>query len=337
MAKKDATAATATKKAAAKTTAIDVSIVVPLYNEEESVPRLLETVAGVMRKQKWNWEIICVDDGSKDATGEILEKMRKAYPELVPLYHRRNYGQTAAMQAGFDKSRGDIVVSIDGDLQNDPEDIPTLLKVMAKEDADVVAGWRKDRQDKFMRSLFSRVANRLISSVTGVRLHDYGCTLKVFRGDVIRNVRLYGEMHRFIPALVSQYGANIIEVPVNHRAREFGQSKYGLDRTFRVILDLLVVKFFLKYLHRPIHAFGMLGMLSLALGGLTCLYLTVMKLGFGEEIGTRPLLILGVMLILVGVQLLGLGILGELLVRIYHEPAGRKQYFLRDKPRKRRV
>ncbi|MBI1363198.1 MAG: glycosyltransferase [Proteobacteria bacterium] len=331
-----------TKKAPAKKAApkaavtgkIDVSVIVPLYNEEESVPHLLKRIADVMRKHKWTWELICVDDGSKDTTAQVLDKSRKDYPELVPVYFRRNYGQTAAMQAGLDHARGDVMVTMDGDLQNDPNDIPRLMERIKH--VDVVSGWRKDRKDNtFMRTIPSRIANRLISSVTGVELHDYGCSLKAYRREVIENVRLYGELHRFIPALVSQYGATIEEMVVTHHAREHGVSKYGISRTFRVILDLLAVKFFLKYLHRPMHAFGMVGLSCLTPGVLICLYLTLLKIFTGAEIGSRPLLMMGVMLILIGVQLLGMGILGELLVRIYHEPLGRKQYILRDGPKRR--
>lgn len=311
---------------------IDLSIVVPLYNEEESLTHLVEAISTAMAPQKIRWELVCVDDGSKDRTAQMLQEATKTCPELHPLYLRRNYGQTAAMQAGFDHARGAVIAAIDGDLQNDPKDIAMMMEKMKETGAEVVAGWRKNRKDKFVRSFLSRRANRLISRVTGVELHDYGCTLKIFKREVLENVRLYGEMHRFIPALVSQYGAKIVEVPVNHRPREFGSSKYGLDRTFRVILDLLLVKFLLKYLHRPIHAFGMAGLVSGGIGTLICLYLTVLKI-FGENIGDRPLLLLGALLILVGVQLFGMGILGEVLVRIYHEPDGRKQYFLREGPR----
>jgi glycosyltransferase involved in cell wall biosynthesis len=322
------------------TESLDLSVVVPLYNEEESLPHLVQRVAEVLRpyavQHRLTWELVCVDDGSRDKTATVLDGLRSAYPELRPYYLRRNSGQTAAMQAGFDQARGRLIVTMDGDLQNDPIDIPRLLERLHETGADVVSGWRKHRKDNaFVRTLPSRIANRLISSVTGVQLHDYGCSLKVYRREVLEHVRMYGEMHRFIPALVSQYGAKVEEMVVTHHPRAYGVSKYGLSRTFRVILDLLAVKFFLKYLHRPIHAFGMAGLSALVPGLLLGLYLTYLKVFMAESIGTRPLLTLSVMLILIGVQLIGMGILGELLVRIYHEPFGRKQYVLRDGPSKR--
>lgn len=310
---------------------IDVSIVVPMYNEEESVGELVRRVTGVMRETELSWELIVVNDGSTDASGPELDKLAEHYPELRPLHLKRNSGQTAAMQAGFDHAFGEVFITMDGDLQNDPADIPRLISHLKASGADVVSGWRKNRQDHFVYRTFpSRIANALISKVTGVRLHDYGCSLKAYRRDAIENVKIYGEMHRFIPAVVAQYGAKVEELVVTHHARKYGNSKYGIDRTFRVLLDLLAIKFFLQYLHRPMHAFGMVGMICLALGFLISAYLTATKLFMGADIGDRPLLLLGVMMIILGVQMLSMGILGELLVRIYHEPKGRKQYVLRD-------
>lgn len=312
----------------------DVSIIVPIYNEEESLPHLLKAVADVMRATDKSWEILCVDDGSKDRSTEIMEELKAEYPELKALYQRRNYGQTAAMQAGFDHAEGHVFITMDGDLQNDPKDIPMMLDVMEKEDADIVSGWRKNRKDDGFRNFLSRVANRIVCKMTEVKLHDTGCSLKAYRREVMENMRIYGELHRFIPAVVSQFGAKVVEVEVTHHAREFGVSKYGnMGRMVRVVLDLVLLKFLLKFINRPMHAFGTTGLACLIPGGMIFGYLVLIKL-FGADIGHRPLLTISVMLILMGVQLVGMGILGELLVRIYHEPEGRKQYVLRDKPRK---
>lgn len=309
---------------------LDLSIIVPMYNEEESVEKLVTEVQKVMAKTKFKWELICVDDGSQDGTSWALEKLKAKCPELNPVYFRRNYGQTAAMQAGFDKATGDIVATMDGDLQNDPADLPALIDHMKATDADIVTGWRQSRwQDsKIIRLLPSRTANWLIAKMTNVHVHDNGCSLKIYRKDLIEHLKMYGEQHRFIPALLSQFGAKIEEVPVNYRDREFGESKYGISRTFRVLVDLVTVKFFLQYLHKPMHAFGMLGMSLLAPGVLLGFYLTILKL-MGDSIGSRPLLILAVMLMLMGVMMVAMGVLAELIVRIYHEPAGRKLYLTR--------
>jgi glycosyltransferase involved in cell wall biosynthesis len=310
---------------------LDLSIIVPLYNEEDSLPHLIKSVQETMKKTKLTWELICVDDGSKDGTVAVMEKEANKCPEFRPIYLRRNYGQTAAMQAGFDHAQGNVFITMDGDLQNDPSDIPMLLEIMKKEDADIVSGWRKNRKDDAFRTFLSRNANKLLSRVTGVRLHDFGCSLKAYRAEAMEGVHIYGELHRFIPAIVAQNGAKVVEVEVKHHAREYGVSKYGnIGRMFKVFLDVLLLRFMLKYLHRPLHAFGMTGIISLAIGGLLATYLTVLKL-FGESIGGRPLLILSVMLIILGVQLIGMGILGDMLMRIYHEPQGRKQYSLRRK------
>lgn len=307
----------------------DVSIIVPIYNEEETLPHLLEKVAETMRATKYKWEIICTDDGSSDNSAQVMADLVADYPELKPLYQRRNYGQTAAMQAGFDHAEGEVFVTMDGDLQNDPSDIPMMLEKMEEEGADVVSGWRKNRKDEGPRMFLSRQANKLLCRITGVNLHDSGCSLKAYKADAMEGVRIYGELHRFIPAVVAQYGAKVVEVEVKHHAREFGVSKYGnLGRTFRVMLDILLLRFMLKYFHRPLHAFGLVGMGSLTVGGLIGVYLTVLKV-FGADIGGRPLLTLAVMLMIMGVQLIGMGILGDMLMRIHHEPQGRKQYALK--------
>jgi glycosyltransferase involved in cell wall biosynthesis len=279
-----------------------------------------------------------VDDGSRDGTAEALAALAATRPWLRPLYLIRNYGQSAALQAGFDAAKGDTIVTLDGDLQNDPADIPALLKMLEEQpDIDVISGWRKDRQDKTLsRKIPSKIANFIISRVTGVNLHDYGCSLKLYRAQVIRDLKVYGELHRFIPALAADVGAKIVEVPVRHHARQRGVSKYGIDRTFRVILDLLWIKFLMRFLHRPLQAFGGVGLALLTIGGLILAWLAFDKLALGHDIGGRPLLLLGALLALIGVQLLATGLLGELLTRIYHEPQGRPQYLLRPGPRPKR-
>jgi glycosyltransferase involved in cell wall biosynthesis len=315
-----------------------VSVVIPIYNEEENLPELVERVGHALLRTGRSFELICVDDGSKDDSAPVLAELAAARSWLKPVYLIRNYGQSAALQAGFDQARGEIIVTLDGDLQNDPDDIPRLLDLMdERQDVDVISGWRKNRQDKAVsRRLPSIVANGVISRVTGVRLHDYGCALKLYRAPIIGDIKLYGELHRFIPALAAEVGATIIEVPVNHHPRTRGASKYGIDRTFRVLLDLLWIKFFMRFLHRPMQAFGGVGLTLLGLGLLILAYLSVDKLVLGHPIGGRPLLLLGVLLALIGVQLVATGVLGELLTRIYHEPQGRPQYVLRSAPRPRR-
>ena len=315
---------------------VQVSVVIPVYNEEANLADLVARVGGAMQRSGKSFELICVDDGSRDGSAAALEALAADRPWLKPLYLIRNYGQSAALQAGFDAAQGEIIVTLDGDLQNDPEDVPELLKLLdERPDIDVISGWRKDRQDRTVsRKLPSAAANMVISRVTGVKLHDYGCALKLYRADVIRGLRLYGELHRFIPALAAEVGANIVEVPVRHHARTRGESKYGIDRTFRVLLDLLWIKFLMRFLHRPLQAFGGVGLALGAGGFLILVWLTVEKLVLGADIGGRPLLLLGLLLALIGVQLVATGLIGELLTRIYHEPQGRPQYLLRRQPRK---
>jgi len=316
--------------------ALQVSVVIPVYNEEANVAELVERVGAAMLRSGKTFELICVDDGSRDRSAAALEALSAERPWLKPLYLIRNYGQSAALQAGFDAAQGEIIVTLDGDLQNDPDDVPGLLKLLdERPDIDVISGWRKDRQDRTVsRKLPSAAANMVISRVTGVKLHDYGCALKLYRADVIRGLRLYGELHRFIPALAAEVGANIVEVPVRHHARTRGVSKYGIDRTFRVLLDLLWIKFLMRFLHRPLQAFGGVGLAFGAAGFLILAWLAFDKLVLGADIGGRPLLLLGVLLALLGVQLVATGLIGELLTRIYHEPQGRPQYLLRRQPRK---
>ena len=311
----------------------DVSIVIPIYNEEENLPDLVARVGEAMLPSGFTFELICVDDGSRDDSARVLAKLAAQTAWLNPRYLMRNYGQTAALQAGFDAVQGRYTVTLDGDLQNDPLDIPELIRTLKqRDDINMISGWRKARQDAAInRKIPSMIANRLIAAVTGVKLNDYGCALKAYRTDLIRRIRLYGELHRFIPVLAFEAGAKILEVPVRHHARTKGVSKYGIDRTFRVILDLLLMKFMLRYLHRPLHAFGGVGLWMLLPGVGICGYLAVIKL-LGENIGGRPLLLLGALLVLMGTQLIAIGLLGEILIRIYHEPEGREQYRLRPPP-----
>lgn len=313
---------------------IDVSVVIPVYNEAENLEELVERVGAALLPIGRAFELLLIDDGSRDASRDMLRALAASRPWLRPLMLIRNYGQSTALQAGFDHARGSLVVTLDGDLQNDPVEIPRLLEMMdAEPEIDVVSGWRKDRQDRALsRKLPSWLANRLISSVTGVRLHDYGCALKVYRHTILENVRLYGETHRFIAALAVEAGARMVEVPVLHHARLRGASKYGIDRVFRVLLDLLWIKFSMRFLHRPLHAFGGVGFAFIGTGGGFLLYLAVLKLALHQDIGGRPLLLLGALLTLIGVQLVATGVLGELLTRIYHEPQGRLQYVLRRDP-----
>lgn len=312
---------------AARTATPDVSIVVPIYNEVDNLPDLIERIAQAMAGQPLSFELLAVDDGSKDGSRERLRELAATRPWLRPVLLARNYGQSSALQAGFDRVRGRYVVTLDADLQNEPGDIPLLLQRLETDpDVDMVSGWRKDRQDaEISRKLPSRIANKLISNATGVHLHDYGCALKAYRRPIIDRIRLYGELHRFIPSLAKEAGARITEVPVRHHARTRGVSKYGIDRTFRVILDLILIVFFMRYRQRPLHAFGGLGLWLAAPGGLILVWLLLQKL-LGEDIGGRPLLLVGVMLLLMGAQLIAAGLIGELLIRVYHEAGGAPQF-----------
>jgi len=306
-----------------------ISVVIPLYNEEESIPHLCSALTAALQRYGKPYEIIVVDDGSKDRSFELLAEQAQRDPHLAVIQLRRNFGQTAAFAAGFNNARGDVVITMDADLQNDPDDIPLLMEKI-DEGYDIVSGWRKDRQDRFLdRRLPSMIANRLISNVTDVRLHDYGCSLKAYRRDVLQHVRLYGELHRFIPALASQVGGTVTEVPVNHRARQYGRSKYGISRAVRVALDLITVWFLGGYSTRPIHVFGTLGLISAAGGFVIGLYLTFLKLGLGQSIGTRPMLQLAVLLVVIGVQLITMGLLGEMMTRTYFESQDKPIYVVR--------
>ncbi|MFV0679947.1 glycosyltransferase family 2 protein [Ottowia sp.] len=310
-----------------RTAAPDVSIVVPIYNEVDNLTDLVDRIAQAMATTALSFELLAVDDGSIDGSRDKLCDLARSRRWLRPVLLARNYGQSSALQAGFDRVRGSYVVTLDADLQNEPGDIPLLLeRLQTDASVDMVSGWRKDRQDaELSRKLPSRIANRLISSATGVHLHDYGCALKAYRRPIIDRIRLYGELHRFIPSLAKEAGARITEVPVRHHARTRGVSKYGIDRTFRVILDLILIVFFMRYRQRPLHAFGGLGLWLAAPGTLILFWLLILKV-FGQSIGGRPLLLVGVMLLLMGVQLIAAGLIGELLTRIYHEAGGAPQF-----------
>ncbi len=308
-----------------------VSIVIPVYNEVENLNALISAVGQAMLPTGRPFELILVDDGSRDGSESAMQELEKHHSWLTCLSLIRNYGQSTALQAGFDHANGDYIVTLDGDLQNDPNDIPVMLNILDKDiSVDCVSGWRKFRQDATIsRKIPSQLANKLISNVTKVKLHDYGCALKAYRSSVISNLKLYGELHRFIPALAVEAGARIVEMPVNHQARIAGASKYGVDRTVRVLLDLLWIRFTMRFLHRPIHAFGGVALILLVTGTGSLIWLSFEKFVFGYDIGGRPLLMFGALLTLVGVQFLGTGLIGELLIRIYHEPQGRKQYILK--------
>jgi glycosyltransferase involved in cell wall biosynthesis len=310
---------------------LDLSVIAPIYNEEESIPFLLQQLHGALDGTALSFEIILVDDGSADRSFAVLEAAAQVDPALVVICFRRNFGQTAALQAGLDAARGRRVVLLDADLQNDPADIPRMLAKL-DEGFDLVAGWRAQRKDAFLnRRLPSMIANRLISAITTVRLHDYGCTLKAMNREVAKELRLYGEMHRFIPAIANWVGVRVAEMPVNHRARQFGSTKYGIGRTLRVVLDLMTVRFMQSYLTKPMQVFGLAGIFSGFLGLSVCVWLAVQKLAFGAEIGSRPLLMLGILLIVVGVQLLSLGLVADVVSRTYHESQNKPPYYVRQR------
>lgn len=309
---------------------IQLSVIIPVFNEGENIEPLYSRLKETLEGFGVNYEIIMVDDGSTDGSFKALKGLQAKDPLLRVVRLRRNFGQTAAFAAGFDYARGEVIVTLDADLQNDPADIPTLLAKI-EEGYDVVSGWRVERKDPFLsRRLPSIVANFLISEVTGVRLHDYGCSLKAYRREVIENIDLYGELHRFIPALASWMGISLAEVPVSHRERRFGQSKYGLSRTIKVLLDLLTVRFLLSYSTRPIHIFGSLGLVAFLIGTLLAIYLTYVKFAYRQDIGDRPLLLLAILLMVIGVQTITMGLLGELMVRTYHEARDKPTYAVRE-------
>ncbi|MDF1499277.1 MAG: glycosyltransferase family 2 protein [Anaerolineales bacterium] len=304
-----------------------VSIVVPVFNEVETVSLLGEALYNAL--QGIDYEILFVDDGSTDGSLEALKRIIDTHPETMRVIEfRRNFGQTAAMAAGIDHSTGDVIVTIDADLQNDPEDIPKLIEKI-DEGYDVVSGWRVDRKDNFVRRLPSQIANWIISKVTGVDLHDYGCTLKAYRREVLEGFHLYGEMHRFIPAYAGWVGARIVEVPVQHHSRKYGQAKYGLERTGKVILDLFTVKFLISFSNKPIYLFGGTGLVLIALSIIDLLVLVMRRLTVGEHMIRSPLLLMSVMLFILGFQSILLGLIAELMVRTYYESQSKAPYSIR--------
>jgi glycosyltransferase involved in cell wall biosynthesis len=309
-----------------------VSIVIPLHNEEENVEELYTALKSTMDVQDYDYELLFVDDGSTDGTLKLLEPFEQQDPKVKLLRFRRNFGKAAAWAAGFDYSKGDVIVTIDGDLQNDPKDIPKLVSYIGE--YDVVNGWRKKRQDPFIIRRFpSIIANWLIGKVTGVKLHDYGSGLKAYAAEVVKNINIYGELHRFIPAVASWYGVKIIEIETAHHPRRHGKSKYGISRAPMVILDLITVKFLHSYSTKPMQAFGPIGLFTGILGFMINTYLAF-EWFLGYPIGTRPLLLLGTLLIIIGIQLIGMGLLGEMLVSSYHESQRKPLYVLKEQHRK---
>lgn len=309
---------------------VELSIVIPILNEEESIEPLYENIVTASEPMGLSFEIIFVNDGSEDRSFEIMRRLHQKDPRVKIIEFRRNFGQTAAMAAGFDCAKGRLIVSMDGDLQNDAMDIPKLLDKL-EEGYDLVNGWRKNRKETLFKRRFpSRIANWLIGRITGVKLHDYGCTLKAYRAEIIKEIGLYGEMHRFIPALASWQGAKIAEIPVAHHPRRFGKTKYGLSRTVRVILDLITVKFLMTYSTRPLHVFGIPGLISLFLGLLISAYLTFLKFFYHELLAQRPLILFGILLIFIGIQFISMGVLAEIQARTYHEAQGKPIYNIRE-------
>ena len=310
---------------------MELSLVVPIYNEEETLPLLMEAINAALNPLKRSWEVIFVDDGSRDNSLEVLRSLAQKDPDHVRVVSfRRNFGQTAAIAAGIDHAIGQTIILMDADMQNDPADIPMLLAKL-DEGYDLVSGWRKDRKDnRLTRTLPSNIANGLISWVTGVHLHDYGCMLKAYRRDALEGFRLYGEMHRFIPVFARSIGARITELPVRHHPRKFGVAKYGLERTMKVVLDLVTVKFLLSYSNKPMHLFGGSGAFLMLLGGLDLFYLFIRRTFFNVPASTSPLLMIGVMFIIMGFQAILMGLIAELLARTYHESQQKPTYTVRE-------
>jgi glycosyltransferase involved in cell wall biosynthesis len=309
----------------------EVSVVIPMRNEAANVRELYRQLTAALDAFGRTYEIITIDDGSSDNTFALLAELQSSDPRLRVIRFRRNFGQTAAFAAGFSHARGRLIVTSDGDLQNDPRDIPGMIMLAEQREADIVAGWRRHRKDPFIsRRLPSMIANWVISHTTGVKLHDYGCSLKVFRAEVVKPMNLYGEMHRFLPAIASEFGVRIEEREVTHHPRRHGRSNYGISRTIRVLLDLLTVKFLISYSTRPLQIFGLLGAGMGLLGTIICAWLAYLRLFGNQSIADRPMLLLGVLLIFTGVQLLTLGLLAEMQARTYHESQNKPIYVIRD-------
>ena len=311
--------------------AVDISVVVPMRNESPNVAELYEELTAVLTRFGRTYEVLIIDDGSTDDTFELLAGLQARDRRWRVIRFRRNFGQTAAFAAGFKHARGRYIVTSDGDLQNDPHDIPAMIELAETRDADIVAGWRKDRKDPLLsRRIPSMIANWIISHATGVYLHDYGCSLKVFKAEVVKPMKLYGEMHRFLPAIASEFGVHIEEHVVNHRPRVHGKSKYGISRTVRVVLDLMTVKFLISYSTRPLQIFGLFGIAMGSLGVLILLWLAYVKYFGPAAIGDRPLLLFGILLVFTGVQLVTLGLLAEMQARTYHESQDKPIYVIRE-------
>ncbi|HEU4926063.1 MAG TPA: glycosyltransferase family 2 protein [Vicinamibacterales bacterium] len=309
----------------------EISVVVPMRNEAASVPELYSELTAALEGFGRPYEIVAIDDGSTDETFRILAGLQRKDPRVRVVRFRRNFGQTAAFSAGFAHARGRFIVTSDGDLQNDPRDIPEMVRIAEQREADIVAGWRRNRKDTFInRRLPSMIANWVISRATGVRLHDYGCSLKVFRAEVVKPMKLYGEMHRFLPAIASEQGVEIVEHEVNHRQRQHGKSNYGISRTIRVILDLMTVKFLISYKTRPLQIFGLWGLIMTLLGGGAWVWLAYVKYMRHEGIADRPLLLAGTVLLVTGVQFIMLGLLAEMQARTYHESQDKPVYVIRE-------
>lgn len=311
---------------------IEISIISPVYNESDNIEIFINKVFQVMGESSRNWELVIIDDGSTDGSRDILKKLSKEKPELRALLLSKNFGQTPAIQAGFDKAKGKYFVTLDSDLQNDPKDIPRVLNKLIDEELDLVVGWRKNRKDNFfLRNFPSMIANTLIGIITGVRLNDYGCSLKAYNASILKEVRLYGEMHRFIPAWMATKipPEKIKQIEVEHHPRVAGVSKYGISRTFRVFVDLISVYFFMRFFNRPGHFFGLIGLILSSIGTIMLAYLVAIKMYYGVDIGDRPLLIAGTLLVVVGVQFISLGVIGEILSRTYYASSNEKSYLVR--------
>lgn len=307
-----------------------VSVVIPVFNEAENLQILYQRLSSAMEAAGCSWEVVFVNDGSTDGSDALLRRLHAEGTSVRVVDLTRNFGQTAAMAAGFDHARGEIIVAMDGDLQNDPQDIPRLIEKL-DEGFDVVSGWRANRRDGFwLRRLPSQAANWLISKTTGTPLHDYGCTLKAYRRDAMKHLKLYGEMHRFIPAILAGYGARVVELPVAHHPRRFGKSKYGISRTIRVLLDLLLVKFTLSFMTKPLQIFGLVGLMSFLPGLAICAVLVFQRIVFFQALGDRPLFLLGILLTVIGTQFVSLGILAEIQIRTYHEASNKPTYLVRE-------
>ena len=307
-----------------------LSMVIPVYNEKQNISYLYENLNSVLLGIGRKYEVILIDDGSMDGTFKELLSIHEQNDNYKIIRFRKNFGQTPAMSAGFDYANGEVIITLDADLQNDPKDIPALLEKI-DEGYDVVSGWRINRQDKAIsKKLPSKIANWLIARLTGVKIHDYGCTLKAYRSDVVKNIELYGEMHRYIPAVASWMGISVAEVPVHHHSRKFGKSKYGISRTIRVILDIITLKYLLSYSQKPIQIFGLIGLITGLIGCIVTIYLIIMRLFFNVPLSSRPLFTLSIFMIFIGLQLITMGILGELIMRTYHEASGKPTYAIRE-------